>query len=106
MRNAISVPKHAFCSRDGYGGSDPATAGVVEEFDDYIVVNGTRINKPLVEKPVDGENHNVYVYYPMRTGGGSKRLFRKVKDQSSKFYKDINAVRREGSFIYEVVHRL
>eukprot|EP00607_Mallomonas_marina_P002301 CAMPEP_0182439744 /NCGR_PEP_ID=MMETSP1167-20130531/86622_1 /TAXON_ID=2988 /ORGANISM="Mallomonas Sp, Strain CCMP3275" /LENGTH=857 /DNA_ID=CAMNT_0024633507 /DNA_START=2282 /DNA_END=4855 /DNA_ORIENTATION=+ len=37
----------------------------------------------------------------MSAGGGSKRLFRKVGDQSSKFYPDVSEVRRDGSYIYE-----
>ena len=28
---------------------------IIEEFDEYIVINGVQINKPLVEKPVDAE---------------------------------------------------
>ncbi|RYH14825.1 histidine-type phosphatase, partial [archaeon] len=65
------------------------------------MVNGTQINKPLVEKPVDAEDHNIYIYYPMHAGGGSKRLFRKIDDRSSEFYPNVNEVRREGSYIYE-----
>jgi inositol hexakisphosphate/diphosphoinositol-pentakisphosphate kinase len=67
----------------------------------YIVVNGVQINKPLVEKPVNAEDHNIYIYYPMSAGGGSKRLFRKIGDRSSEFYPQVNELRREGSFIYE-----
>lgn len=67
----------------------------------YILVNGVQINKPLVEKPVDAEDHNIYIYYPMSAGGGSKRLFRKVDDRSSEFYPQVNDLRKDGSFIYE-----
>ncbi len=64
-------------------------------------MNGVQINKPLVEKPVDAEDHNIYIYYPMSAGGGSKRLFRKVDDRSSEFYPHVNDLRRTGSYIYE-----
>jgi inositol hexakisphosphate/diphosphoinositol-pentakisphosphate kinase len=57
--------------------------------------------QPFVEKPVDADDHNIYIYYPRAAGGGSKRLFRKVGDKSSEFYPDVHAVRRDGSYIYE-----
>jgi inositol hexakisphosphate/diphosphoinositol-pentakisphosphate kinase len=34
------------------------------EDEDYVEMNGQRINKPFVEKPFDGDDHNVYIYYP------------------------------------------
>ena len=73
QEQGIDVPTHVFLERE-----DPTVVNVVEEFDEYIVVNGVQINKPLVEKPVDADDHSVYIYYPMSAGGGSKRLFRKV----------------------------
>lgn len=94
--NGIDVPVHVYCNRE-----DQSAVNVVEEFDEYIVVNGVHINKPLVEKPVDAEDHNIYIYYPMSAGGGSKRLFRKVDDRSSEFYPRMHELRKEGSFIYE-----
>jgi inositol hexakisphosphate/diphosphoinositol-pentakisphosphate kinase len=96
QEQGIDVPTHVFLERDR-----PGIENVVEEFDEYIVINGTQINKPLVEKPVDAEDHSVYIYYPMSAGGGSKRLFRKVDDRSSEFYPTVNEVRTVGSYIYE-----
>ena len=63
---------------------------VVIEKEDYILVNGKKNSEAIRRKPVDGEDHNIYVYYSSKTGGGSKRLFRKVNDRSSKFYADVN----------------
>lgn len=92
----IDVPHHVYLDRD-----DPNTENVVEEFDEYVIINGVQINKPLVEKPVDAENHNIHIYYPTSAGGGSKRLFRKVQDRSSEFYPHECELRRDGSYIYE-----
>ena len=63
----IPVSPHLFMSREE-GSTD-----VMFEDEDWIEINGVRINKPFVEKPVDAEDHNVYIYYPMNAGGGSKR---------------------------------
>ena len=71
------------------------------EGDDWIEVHGVKFNKPVVEKPVDAEDHNIYIYYPLSAGGGSKRLHRKVGNKSSEFFQHENEVRRQGSYIYE-----
>ncbi|KAL4151944.1 hypothetical protein PRNP1_008880 [Phytophthora ramorum] len=96
-RHGIQVPRHIIVNRDLPGGKQDE----LEEHDNYVEINGVRINKPFVEKPADAEDHNVYIYYPTSAGGGSKRLFRKVGDRSSEFYPDVNRVRRDGSYIYE-----
>ena len=54
--------------------SDPQ----VVETDDVLEINGTVFHKPFVEKPIDAENHNIYIYFPSDYGGGAQRLFRKV----------------------------
>lgn len=57
----------------------------IEEGDDYLLINGQKLVKPFVEKPFDAEDHNIYIYYNSRDGGGCKKLFRKVENQSSSF---------------------
>eukprot|EP00485_Elphidium_margaritaceum_P001590 CAMPEP_0202689928 /NCGR_PEP_ID=MMETSP1385-20130828/5094_1 /ASSEMBLY_ACC=CAM_ASM_000861 /TAXON_ID=933848 /ORGANISM="Elphidium margaritaceum" /LENGTH=1059 /DNA_ID=CAMNT_0049345147 /DNA_START=134 /DNA_END=3313 /DNA_ORIENTATION=+ len=88
----IPTPRYAVLNRD-----DPQHS--VAEYDDKIVVNGTTIRKPFVEKPLNAEDHNVYVYYK---GGGSRRLFRKVGNRSSE-PSSCSCVRRTGNFIYEAL---
>lgn len=48
---------------------------ILREDGDAIIINGVVVEKPFVEKPVDGEDHNVHIYY---RGGGGRRLFRKA----------------------------
>jgi len=55
------------------------TLSNVIEQDDQIEIDGQIFHKPFVEKPVSAENHDVYIYFPLSAGGGSQRLFRKVK---------------------------
>lgn len=71
------------------------------EQEDYVEVHGKRFWKPFVEKPIDGDDHSIMIYYPSSAGGGMKELFRKVGNRSSEFHPDVRKVRREGSYIYE-----
>lgn len=72
----------------------------VEE-EDFVEVHGERFWKPFVEKPVNGDDHSIMIYYPSSAGGGMKELFRKIGNRSSEFHPDVRRVRREGSYIYE-----
>ncbi|KEG03045.1 acid phosphatase, putative [Plasmodium vinckei vinckei] len=74
---------------------------VFEEYYDYIVYDNIRLNKPFIEKPINADNHNNWIYYPKNTGGGCKKLFRKIKDRSSEYCPDIHQVRTNGTYIYE-----
>jgi inositol hexakisphosphate/diphosphoinositol-pentakisphosphate kinase len=59
------------------------------EYDDHIEYKGKKQYKPFVEKPANGDDHFVYIYYPPNHGGGSIRLFRKTKDECSLFFSKV-----------------
>jgi hypothetical protein len=50
----IPVPPHIYVQR-----SADMDENVIEEYDEYIVINGAQLKKPFVEKPVDADDHNV-----------------------------------------------
>lgn len=63
-----------------------------------IKVGDKVLKKPFVEKPVSGEDHNIWIYY---AGGGVRKLFRKVANKASEFIPGVVEVRKEGSYVYE-----
>ncbi|CAC01826.1 putative protein [Arabidopsis thaliana] len=93
----IPVPRYACVNRKV---PDEDLDYFVEE-EDFVEVKGERFWKPFVEKPVNGDDHSIMIYYPSSAGGGMKELFRKVGNRSSEFHPDVRRVRREGSYIYE-----
>ncbi|XP_020573009.1 inositol hexakisphosphate and diphosphoinositol-pentakisphosphate kinase 2-like isoform X2 [Phalaenopsis equestris] len=93
----VPVPNYALVNREfSYQELD-----YFFEHEDFVEVHGKRFWKPFVEKPIDGDNHSIMIYYPSSAGGGMKELFRKVGNRSSEFHPEVRRVRREGSYIYE-----
>lgn len=79
----------------------PSGVDDLVENENFIMYRGKKISKPFVEKPEDGNRHDIWVYYPRSIGGGAKKLFRKVKDKASEFDPNQNLIRRDGTYIYE-----
>ncbi|EDQ88512.1 uncharacterized protein MONBRDRAFT_37460 [Monosiga brevicollis MX1] len=91
--NGIPSPPHMVLRR--------SAGDVVVEREDAIEINGKVMPKPFVMKPLDAENHNIYVYFSQHDGGGAQHLFRKKKDKASAFLPDCNTIPEEGDFIFE-----
>ncbi|CAE6447847.1 unnamed protein product [Rhizoctonia solani] len=70
----------------------------MREDGEAIIINGEVMEKPFVEKPVNGEDHNVYIYFK---GGHGRRLFRKVGNKSSELDRTLSTPRMDGSYVYE-----
>ena len=92
---------------EGIGGTMAKTEVVsLADDGDSIFVDGIKLNKPFVEKPTSGEDHNIHIYFPRsHHGGGGRRLFRKIGNKSSEWDDNLRvprAITEEGSsYLYE-----
>ena len=71
-----------------------------EEFHNKLVIEGTTMEKPFVEKPFDADDHNICIYYGVDGNFGSTRLIRKTADKCSEL-QSTSEVRHDRGYIYE-----
>lgn len=65
---------------------------------DCLVKGGQLIfQRPFVEKPINGDDHNINIYHQNKT----VKLFRKIDDKSSETVPEPLHIRTNGCYIYE-----
>ena len=74
---------------------------VIRLDEETIQIGNAIMKMPFVEKPADGDDHRIRIYYDQRRGGGVRQLFRKVLDKSSEFLPGHIELRTDTSYIYE-----
>ncbi|SZF00485.1 unnamed protein product [Blumeria hordei] len=91
---------------DGTGGHAiaPQKVELIDD-GDTLNVDGVLLRKPFVEKPINGEDHNICIYFPKNQGGGARKLFRKIGNKSSEWVEGLTVPRAilepNSSYIYE-----
>ncbi|EXJ71182.1 uncharacterized protein A1O5_06176 [Cladophialophora psammophila CBS 110553] len=87
---------------DGFASAQSVS---ISENGDTLYANGKSISKPFVEKPVNGADHNIVVYFSTSQGGGARRLLHKPSNKSSEFDPHCTIPRciteKTSSYIYE-----
>jgi len=93
---------------DGTGGGAARTQKVsLSDDGETLIVDGKTFRKPFVEKPVNGEDHNIHIFFPndQQYGGGGRRLFRKVGNKSSEYDPNLvvprSVTEENSSYLYE-----
>ncbi|GIQ87592.1 hypothetical protein KIPB_009661, partial [Kipferlia bialata] len=101
--NQIPCPPHIIIERTQDAEGEWIDPPGFVEGEDFVELDGKRLQKPFVEKPISCEDHRIHIYYPEgdEKGQGTQMLFRKQKDKSSGFEPGLLPLRRDGSYIYE-----
>lgn len=76
--------------------SSPTRNVSLEDDGDTLVVDGKRLRKPFVEKPVNSLDHQINIYFPKSHGGGGRRLFGKINNKNSEKDSSLHTPRAAG----------
>ena len=92
--------------KDGTGGGIKNSMNVqLIENEDTLLVDGDSIRKPFTEKPVNGKDNNMIIYYRSDKGGGGDRLYREFGNRCAEYDPNLSIPRcvtsEDQSYIYE-----